>query len=220
MAAFVNLLADPSNWQILEARLKYDVLLEDALTRQFVAVFHYHRSLGSTNPSLATIGADFAANVCSVIMPLLNVRCTGAIADMRPLDDALVMPVEVTPSLDAGAVTGDPLSAALAAVVQLFTPARGRSFRGRKHFGGLSESDTDGGDELKASVITSWAAVESACAVTISDGGGNNFNPCVLSPTLSQIFASTPIFTGCDVNSAVLNKILGTMRRRKERVPS
>lgn len=220
MGAFINLPADPVAYEILECLLKIDLTLEDGLIRHLVNVFHYHKASGSGSPVLSQCLTSFADDVCSPIIAHLNVRCTGAKCELRPLDDPLVISLVTTPATAAGAVTGDPLSASLAAVVSMDTGVRGRSFQGRKHFGGLSESDSDGGDELKASVITSWNAAIVPMTLAIGDGAGFTYNPCVLSSTLSLVGATPPVFTGADVTTVTLNHILGTMRRRKERVPA
>lgn len=220
MAAFVNLPADPSSWNIIQIRSQCLITYEDTLTKLLINVFNYHKASSSGNPSLLGLANFFAAQVMAYLTPVLNVRVTEPKCFARPLDDPLVPEVENTTSISAGAVTGDPLSAALAVTMQLNTGVRGRSFMGRKHFGGLSESDTDGGDELKASVITSWGTVAGTLEVQADDGLGNLYNPCVLSSTLSLVFGTPPIFTGADITEVVLNPILGTMRRRKEKVPS
>jgi len=220
MAAFINLAADPTSWNILEVRAEVDITLEDGLVKTLINVFHYHKSSSTGNPSLAGIAAWFNGNIMATFTPLLNVRCSNPRCFVRPLDDPYVMEVEDGVGAGAPAVTGDPLSVVLAAVITLNTGVRGRSFQGRKHFSGLSESDTDGGDELKAGSITTWTGVGSAIAVQANDGAGNTYNPCVLSPTLSGILNVPPYFTGADVVDTSLNHILGTMRRRKEKVPA
>ena len=220
MAVFVNLPADTVLYNILEARMLTRITLEDTLTKDFVNVFHYRRSAGALAPNLAALVTSFEANVNGHFVPLMNVRVDNLGADMRPLDDPLVMPVIAAPTVAAGAITGDPLSAALAVVFKLNTSGRGRSFMGRKHFGGLSESDSDGGDELKAGSITTWAAAGAYLDFDLNDGGTATYTPCVLSSTLSMILGVPPLFTGADIDSVSLNHIFGTMRRRKEKVPA
>lgn len=220
MSAFVNLAADPVLWNIIELRVQGALTLEDGLNRPLVNVFHFKRLSGPTQPTLQELCDSFATNNQNHLQAVLNVRVIDFYASARPLDDPLVPEQTQSTGHGVGAVTGDPLSASLAAVLRYKTGVRGRSFSGSKHFGGLSEDDTDGGDELNAASVTLWNTVISGLASTIGDTSSNLYIPCVLSSTLSRINDSPPIFTGATVTSIELNPILGTMRRRKERIPA
>ncbi len=220
MSVFVNVPADPLTWQVLEAVWRTVVLGEDGISKENVVVAHYHRISGIGASSLIGLANSFNTIFAESMIPLMNVRVTNNVAGVRPLDDPLVPEVQVGAITATGAVTGDPLSSVVAAVVQKVTGVRGRSFKGSVHFGGLSESDTDGGDELKASVITAWETATSAAFQNINDGAGNVFQLCVLSQILSGVNQTPPFFTGADVSNRIVNHILGTMRRRKELVSS
>jgi hypothetical protein len=154
------------------------------------------------------------------LLPLLNVRVTGITHDLRPLDDPLIPAIENNAGTGPGQVTGDPLPSSLAVVCELRTDVRGRSFRGSKHFSGLSESDILHGDELDVTPLVNWNVFAAAMATSAGDGVGNTFTPCVLSPTLSIVYGTPPVFTGADLTGATAKAILGTMRRRKEKVPA
>lgn len=220
MPKFVNLAADLSNWNILEARMQAAVLLEDGLNRPLVNVFHYHKTAGSTVPNLEVFANNMVTALQTAFQNVMNERVTDILFSVRPLDDPTV--TEVTQSVGAGAgvIAGDPLSEALAAVITLDTGVRGRNFRGRKHIGGLSESQSTGGDELAASPLGVMQTLATALLTSINGDGGNDYTLCVLSSTLSRVTDTPPYFTGADVVLATAQKILGTMRRRKERIPS
>jgi len=218
MAAFVNLAADPVLYNILELRMFGLVTQENTLDREWFNIFHYHRTAGGSAPVLQNLVNAFYSAMVATIVPLMNVRVTAANADGRPLDDPLIPPQLSSYGAVVGAVTGDPLSDALAYVADLFTNTRGRSFRGRKHFIGGNESDVDGGDQIKALRLSTWQTTLATALADIDDGGGNVYTPCVLSPTLSNIFGTPPVFTGADVDHATMNAIIGTMRKRKEKV--
>lgn len=220
MGVFVNTPADPVAYFMLEFRILWTLTLEDTLTRAMVNVLHYRKLTGSGSPDLVTVLDNFRSSVATQFPSLVNARVNYDGCDVRPLDDPLVPEILNVTSASAGSVTGDPLSAALAVVISLKTSTRGRSFQGRKHFGGLSESDTDGGDELKAASLSAWITAAGNLTGTLSDGAGFTYTPCVLSTTLSGIFLTPPYFTGADIDSVEVNPILGTMRRRKERLPS
>lgn len=220
MGAFINLPADPTLYNMLEARVLYDVTLEDTLKRTCVAVFHYRRVSGSTPPNLAGIADALASTVGDRFSNALNVRVTNIRVDVRPLDDPLSIPVPQSGGPSAGVVSGEPQSIVNAAVIDLNTGVRGRSFRGRKHISGLSESDSTGGDELTGTALVHFASMIAQILANPNDGAGNIFTPCVLSPTLSDILGTPPTFTGADIIGGTCSPIIGTMRKRKERVPS
>jgi hypothetical protein len=216
MGVFMNVAADPTSPEILEIQLRTTVEYEDGVFRDFINVFHYHKLASAGTLNLAQFLTNWITNVGDGIVPLMNVRITLGKAACRPLDDPFNLGVEQGLGSPAGLVTGDPLSAALALVMKMETGVRGRNFRGSKHFGGLSESDSDGGDEWKAGTLTNWSSPASTMGTTITDSGGYSYVPCVLSPTLSGIFQTPPFFTGADVTLCSVNPVIGTMRRRKE----
>lgn len=220
MAKFVNLAADLTQWNVLEARIQAAIELEDGLFRPLVNVFHFHKVGGSSQPALLDLANGLQSGVVSALSAVLNVRVTDILASIRPLDDPTVTEVTTNGTAGTGVITGDPLSASMAVVFRIGTGVRGRNFQGSKHFGGLSESDCTGGDELDSSRYTLWNVVATAMQSPLVDAGGNTYTMCVLSSTLSGINQSPPFFTGADVDSVTLNHILGTMRRRKERIPA
>lgn len=220
MAKFVNLAADVVQWNILEARLQGAIEWEDTLLKPYVNVFHYHKFGGITTPNLGALADSMSGGLMAFFNGVFNVRMTDLLFSIRPLDDPTVPEQTQSVGAGAGTITGDPLSAALAAVITLGTGVRGRNFRGRKHIGGLSESFSTGGDELNSTGLTALGALATNLAVSIDDGGGNQYQLCVLSSTLSQVNGTPPVFTGADVTTVTLNHILGTMRRRKERIPA
>jgi len=220
MSVFINQAAFEGSHILVECRLITTLEYEDGLFREMFNVFHYHNLTDAGPLNKGSLLAAFINNVGDPIAPLMNVRVTLGRADIRIMDNPLDVVLEQALGSPSGAVTGDPLSASLALVMQFDSGVRGRSFRGRKHFGGLSESDSDGGDELKASVITSWGSPAAGMGANIDDGTGNEYEPCVLSPTLSSLYQDPPFFTGAAGGTWSVNHILGTMRKRKERVPA
>jgi len=220
MGAFVNVPADPANPQILEARFLYQIEWQDTVIRPCFAIFHYHRISGSGTPIYADLTDDVNSNIVVTIGALLNVRVGIIGNDVRPLDDPLVPATFQTGGIATGSVSGDPLPANSALVFNKLTGVRGRNFQGRAHIGGLSEADITAGDQLNASAVSAWNSALALADNNIDDTAGNVFTPCVLSPTLSRIFDAPPIFTGADVTSFALNVILGTMRKRREKVPA
>jgi len=219
MAVFTNISAEPANPQILEARFRYTIEWEDTLLRHCFAIFHYHRSAGSGLPNYVDLGDDVNTNIVLPYGALLNERVTIVGNDIRPLDDPTVMPTFTPAGIGAGTITGDPLPANVALVINKLTGVRGRNYQGRSHVSGLSEADITDGDELNSGAGTAWDSASGLADNQLDDSLGNVFVPCVLSPTLSGIFQTPPFFTGADVTSFLVNRILGTMRKRREKGP-
>jgi len=220
MGAFVNIVADPAEPKILEYVQLGSITEANGLDKPLYNVFHYHRVSGSGFPDLGALCAAMNNLIVGDIQPLQNVRAHFAFGRLRPLDDPLNPGVVSLAQAGDGGVAGDPISAALALVVRLNTGVRGRSFNGRKHFGGWSEADQDSGDEWDAGMLAAFAAFLPDWLDPIDDGNGVLYRLAVVSSQLSDFLASTPTFTGADVTSLTVNKIAGTMRRRKEVIPS
>lgn len=118
-----------------------------------------------------------------------------------------------------GSVTGDRATSFNAVCIQAKTDARGRNFRGSKHFGPVAESHTTL-DDLNAGAITLWQAVadglKGLCAGNL-DAGLTQWTPIILSQTLSDLTANPCMFTYAWTKDYVLNNTVGTMKRRKEK---
>lgn len=183
-------------------------------SKRIMNVFHYAKVTGGINPSPQSVAASFVTNVWSVIGPLLSVDYTGEFSTGRLLDDPLSTALTSTVP-DDGAVTGDRLPVDMAAVYLLRTGTRGRNYRGSKHFAPLAESATTK-DELNATAVTAWAAVTTALLLDLSVGG-ETLTPCVVSKTLSQLTVGPTTIIGSLILDALLNKTVGTMRRRREK---
>lgn len=198
---------------VVELVVRGSVATTGSGSKAFNNVFHYRLSSGTADVPSA-VGAAFNTNVWAVIAARLSSLYTGVQIDCRMLDDAFQQYVtDGTPA--NGAVTGSRYPTEIAVTYLLRTATRGKSYRGSKHFGPVATSDTLN-DELTATAATAWAAVTTALKAALTPGFGT-WKPCVVSRTLSQLRTNPTTIVGDDITDAILNKTLGTMRRRKEK---
>jgi hypothetical protein len=204
----------PTLTDVVEIQVAGLVGLTGGGSKRVMNVFHYTKTTGGVRPVAANVCAAFITNVWSVIGPLLSVDYVGEFSQARYLDDALEQFVTSTVP-DDGAVTGDRLPNDMSVCYLLRSASRGRNYRGSKHFGPIAESASTK-DELNAGAVTAWAAVTAALMATLTVGG-ETMTPCVISKTLSQLQLNPTTIDGALLVDALLNKTIGTMRRRREK---
>jgi hypothetical protein len=120
-----------------------------------------------------------------------------------------------------GAITGDRLPDYCAGVIQLHAGIRGKVGRGSKHYGPIAEDSTTG-DDLKTADVTRFAAIGAAIIAGFTDAQGNIWVPGMKAAARVgkpyNYVLPLPTITGwTDLVSYVVNKSLGTMKRRKIR---
>jgi hypothetical protein len=219
MGAVFNQPADLVSPVIVEIVTTCDVVTADGGTQRVVNVYHYARDPGNPGTiDLPTLGSNIINDFNGTISNALSTAYTGATATARILDDPTSLPVVLTPPASGG-ITGDRLPTFNAVSVDLITSARGRCFRGRKHFAPIAEGQTTL-DELTAGGQTLWDAVATLLGNphAQSDSGANTYRLCVLSRTNSTLVGPSINFTYAIVSSAIASPKLGTMKRRKEGV--
>lgn len=187
----------------------------NSVNTQFV--FHYRRPAVVNPLSKAALATAFQAAVGPSIIAMLNARWSEKYVSVRWMDDPLDQAVPFA-NVNPGAIAGDSLATHLAVFVLYRTGLKGRSYRGGKHFGPFSESDTTaGGDDiLNAAAIARLATTILALAAPVVDSGPNTWNPCVYARILSSPLLSpvATIITN-DVATVLFNKRLGNMKRRQ-----
>ncbi len=206
----------PAN-QILHAELllKGIVTAQGSDSKRFESVFIFRRTNTTNPPSKSQIEAAFQTNVALPVLDCLNNTFAQTLTSVRWINDALDAPVEFTRAI-AGTRTGDAMTKRNAAFVLYRTGLRGKSYRGSKHFGPLSESDTTAGtaDIFNAAALALWATAITAMLAGFTDAGGNPWVPCVLSRKLSQLRSNPTTVNAYDVTTMALNKRIGQMKRR------
>jgi hypothetical protein len=181
--------------------------------KNVASIFHYRLA---TLTAPATKVAIEQAFQTAIMIPFTNAasnRYTQSSTTIRWVDDAQDSPQAVTRAV-AGAIATDS-QPTLSAVYMLFrTAKRGKSYRGSKHFPAVSEVDTTG-DILTGAGLALWQTLRTAVATALTDALGNVWNLSLLSRTLSTLTVNPTTVIANDVTSVLLNKTLGTMRRRR-----
>lgn len=179
-------------------------------------VFHYKRTGTAVAPTKSALATAFQAGPGAAIVAALNNRWSESAVEVRWIDDALDQSFPFA-NVNVGAVAGDSMPSDQAAYLLFRTGIKGRSYRGSKHLGPLSESNTTAGtdDILNAAAITLFTTVATACAANLVDATPNTWVPVVFSRTLSQTRQNPTTIIVNAVSAILLNKRVGTMRRRK-----
>jgi len=182
-------------------------------SKNVASIFHYRLA---TLTAPATKTAVEAAFQTAIMIPFTNAasnRYTQTANLVRFVDDALDSPTSTTRAV-AGAIATDS-QPTLAAVYMLFrTAKRGKSYRGSKHFPAVSEIDSTG-DILTGGGLALWQTLRTAVATALTDALGNVWNLSLLSRTLSSLTVNPTTVIANDVTTVLLNKTIGTMRRRR-----
>jgi len=198
---------------MFELKVNWAVTPSSGGVKTFTQVYHYFCT-ASPLPTPAAVITAFDNGPASGIAGLLNVDCVGTTYDCREMSNANNQYTTVANG-QTGGTTGDRLPMDMAVCFLLRTGARGRNFRGSKHYGPITEADTLR-DELTTGKVTSWNAVGTAISGLLSVTGGS-LRPVVFSASLSQTRTNPTTLIGEDITAALLNKNIGTMRRRREK---
>jgi len=185
-------------------------------TKNTVTVFNYRRNAVLVPASKSGFNTAFQAAVVVPMAAALNNRWTQEHNTVRFLNDALDPPLLISGAA-VGGVAGDGLSAASAAYLELQTGLRGKSYRGGKWFGPLSEADVTAGDDdiLNAAAIGRFNTLKAALLANITDAAGNVWTPSVVSRLKSQLVVNPTDVQANDVQVVLLNKRVTSLRQRK-----
>jgi hypothetical protein len=180
-------------------------------------VFHYRRTAVAVNPTKAALDVAFQAAVAVPLIAALNARFTQQATMIRWMNDAQDAYVGFGHAV-VGGVAGDSMPDHEAAFLLQQTGLRGRSYRGGKHLGPMSEADTTGGtdDIFNAAALARLATAAAAIAVQVVDVTPNNWNPTILSRVAPAQYKVNPtVVVVNDVIAVLINKRVGTMRGRR-----
>lgn len=182
-------------------------------TKNFANVYHFRRSAVVGVFDSTAIANEFINVMVPAITDCLNVDYTTTGVSVRCVNDALDPPITVADATP-GNVAGERLPDYNSVMILMRTPARGRHYRGRKHYGPISEADSVD-DVLTAGAVTLFTTLITTLNAGFTDANGNFWLQVVLSKTLSNMETNPTNIVIQDVTQYLLNKSLGTMRRRK-----
>lgn len=178
-------------------------------------LFHFRRSAGTTSPSKANLDAAFQTAISTPIAAALNARWAATVDSVRFIDDALDGYVDFS-NAAVGAISGDSMPSDEAAFLLMRTGVRGKSYRGSKHIGPMSESDTTTtGDVFNSGCLTRLATICTAIVTGFTDSDGNTWKTTVVSQKFSQLVTNPTTVIANDVTACAANHRVGSMLRRK-----
>jgi hypothetical protein len=181
--------------------------------KNVASIFHYRLSLIAAPPTKTALETAFQALVGAAFIAAANVRYTQQSTNVRWIDDA-TDPAQDFAEAGPGAIATDALPSDVSVAMLLRTGLRGRSFRGAKKFPAVNEIDTTG-DVLTGAGLARWQALQAAVFSNVTDALGNVWVPSVLSRNLSILDTNPTTVIANDVTQVLLNKNVGTMRKRR-----
>lgn len=176
-------------------------------------VFRFRRTALVIAPVKTVIETAFDAAIATPVLAALNVRYTQSITDIRCLDDAQD-PYTSVVRLGVGAIAGDSLSTFQSAYLLHRSAIRGKSFRGSKHIGPMSESDV-GFDVWNAGCLGRLAAINTALLAGFTDAAGNVWKYVIVAGFFSQMKVNPTTVLHVDVTQGLVNERIGSMLQRK-----
>lgn len=179
-------------------------------------VSHWYRAATVLPVLKSQIDTAYQAAIVVPMAAFLNVRYLQSNNFLRFAADALDADVAF-PHAAAGLIAGDSMASYDSTYIELQTGLRGKSYRGSKHIGPMSESDTTAGTEdlWNAGCLARLATFAAAFLAGFTDAGGNIWLPVVYSRFLSQPrFNPTAMIVNL-VTAVRVNKRIGSMRHRK-----
>lgn len=199
-------------WTV-EIIMKGGVAAAGGGTRNIENVYHFQRTTNVNVLSKANIESQFQTSIATPVLAALSVDFTQSSTSLRFLEDAQDAYQDFTEST-AGSIAGERQADYDAVCLRLKTNVRGKSAHGSKHYAPVGESQTNG-DVLVAGSVTLFQAVGAAIVAGFTDSDGNVWKPVVLSRKNSILGTNPTKITAYPVTSYILNKTMGTMRRRK-----
>lgn len=181
-----------------------------------VNVFHFRRTTFVNVFSKGAFEAAFQTNIMASIKAALNIRWNHTMTRVRCINDA-DDPYQDTIYTETGAITGDSLPSDQSAYLLLRSGVRGRNYRGNKHLGPMSESDTTTtSDIFNGGAMTRLAAIGTALVAGFTTGAPVvTYVPCIVSRKGSQTKTNPTTVVSNDVIQVLVNKRVGSMKRRK-----
>jgi len=208
----------PSNQvQIAEIVTTCTAAAAGSNSRPIQIVTHWRRTATVLAVPKTPIDTAYQASIVVPIMAALNVRCTQANNSVRFPNDAQDARQFFTHAV-VGSIAGDSMPSDQAAYLLIRTALRGRSYKGSKHLGPMSESDTTiaTDDLFNAACLARLATIAAAIIAGFTDSTTNVWVPCILSrkdPAQYQV-NPTNVITN-DVVSVLVNKRVGRMGHRQ-----
>jgi hypothetical protein len=183
-------------------------------TKPVFNVYTLARTATTGSPVKTDLMTKFKSFILTPLQACLSVSYVTDFLDMRWLDDPLDPFLEQALALN-GTVAGDSLPSINNAVVNMRSPIRGGTYRGRKFYGPIAKGDTVL-DHLTAGALVNWATFDAALLLGFTDATGFPWFPVVVSQKFSTFNPSTAVVFATAITSITTNTVLGELRRRSE----
>jgi len=187
-------------------------------SQEVINVFHFRRTATTNDVVKGNVGTAFTTAVVTPLIAALNVTYGVSELYIRMLEDVTdayhVHTVAGAPL--AGAITGDRRKPSESAFLLLKTPYRGRSYRGSKRLGPMSESDTTAGtaDLFNAACLTRLTTIADAIMAGFASSEGNNWVPVIWSRKQSDMTTVPATVQSYDLSQILVNKRIGSQKSR------
>ena len=206
---------NPTQWRTAEFVVEGAMASAGSSAPRTINVFHYFRAAFVTNPIKASLATIFRSTVIAPMAAALNARWTAQRLRIRYLEDRTDA-YEDTALNEVGAIAGDSQSSEKTAFFLLKTGLRGKTFRGAKHFGPISEADsTSTSDIFNAAAMTRLNTLGAALIADMTDAQGIVWRPCVVSRSGTDWTTQPVEVERTLITSYAINKRFGQIKRRR-----
>jgi len=181
-----------------------------------VTTFHYRRNAVVVPLDKTMFDTAFQAAIVVPFAAALNNRWTQTFNTIRAINDPLDV-ATIYPHAAVGGVAGDSMPTFSCGYILCRTAYRGKSYRGFKRIGPLSEADATAAfeDIFNAAAIARIATLRTAMATPIVDASPNTFTFEIVSRILSNFEVTPCTVEAADVAEIVLNKRITRSKRRE-----
>jgi hypothetical protein len=202
---------------VIETKTVISVAAAGSGTKLFNFICHWRRIATTVAIDKTLIDTAYQAAIVVPLMAALNARATQVNNQVRSMNDANDLYSTVAHAV-VGAIAGDSMPTEDAAFLLLRTNLRGKSYRGSKHLGPMSESDSTAGTEdlFNAACLARLATIAAAIVAGFTDTTPNTWKPSVLSRISPAQYRTNPTtVVANDCTSIAVKKTIGSMLHRK-----
>jgi len=181
-----------------------------------VTTFHYRRNAVVVAADKTALEAAFQAAIVVPFAAALNNRWTQDYNTCRLINDPLDV-ATITPRAVVGGVAGDSMPTFSCGYILLRSAFRGKSYRGFKRIGPLSEADATAAfeDIFNAAAIARMTTLRTAMITPLVDASPNTWTLEVVSRVLSNFDVTPCVVEASDVAEILLNKRITRSKRRE-----
>jgi len=178
-------------------------------------VYHFQRRSSANPLSAVNVEAAFDAAIAAPVLAFLNARYGQTTTDVRFLESTS-SPVTTVARTGVGAIPNDSMASECVAYLNVRTQYRGKSYKGNKKYGPLSETDsTTTSDVLNAGAITRLGAIATALLAGFTDSDGNVWDYGILSRSFSVLDANPVTIEWNKATLIQARHSIGGMDKRK-----